>query len=193
MTKRVCQIRSINQSNCTISVRLLFPFCSRVFISRSYENRSICYGTSDWISCDWQHHSFEFVSEKCVSKALFQTSQTNKLWKTVKKICPSLPPFVLPVLFITLFWHFERLCSCFNHFFGSSQGLNFRYTAHLDKPWVSYSIQQRPVGTGLAGKTHTVTHIKIIHIPKKSNIHLISVFLPDEVKLKVCFHARRRS
>ena len=35
---RVC-IRSINQSNRSISVRLLFLFCSRVFISRSYENR----------------------------------------------------------------------------------------------------------------------------------------------------------
>ena len=31
-----------NQSNRSISVRLLFLFCSRVFISRSYENRSIC-------------------------------------------------------------------------------------------------------------------------------------------------------
>ena len=39
-TARVC-ISSINQSNCSISVRLLFLFCSRVFISRSYENRSI--------------------------------------------------------------------------------------------------------------------------------------------------------
>ena len=36
----VC-IRSINQSNRSISVLLLFLFCSRVFISRSYENRSI--------------------------------------------------------------------------------------------------------------------------------------------------------
>ena len=35
----VC-IRSINQSNRSISVRLFFLFCSRVFISRSYENRS---------------------------------------------------------------------------------------------------------------------------------------------------------
>ena len=35
----VC-IRSINQSNHPISVRLLFLFCSRFFISRSYENRS---------------------------------------------------------------------------------------------------------------------------------------------------------
>ena len=37
---RVC-IRSINQSNRSISVPLLFLFCSRVFISRPYENRSI--------------------------------------------------------------------------------------------------------------------------------------------------------
>ena len=37
---RVC-IRSINQSNRSISVRLLFLFCSRVFMSRSYEDHSI--------------------------------------------------------------------------------------------------------------------------------------------------------
>ena len=37
---RVC-IRSIDQSNRSIFVRLLFLFCFRVFISRSYENRSI--------------------------------------------------------------------------------------------------------------------------------------------------------
>ena len=37
---RVCTL-SINQSNRSISVRLLFLFSSRVFISRSYENRSI--------------------------------------------------------------------------------------------------------------------------------------------------------
>ena len=36
----VC-IRSINQSNRSISVCLLFLFCSCVFISRSYENHSI--------------------------------------------------------------------------------------------------------------------------------------------------------
>ena len=35
----VC-ILSTNQSNRSISFRLLFLFCSRVFISRSYENRS---------------------------------------------------------------------------------------------------------------------------------------------------------
>ena len=40
IAKRVC-IRSINQSNCSISVRLLFLFCSRLFISQSYKNRSI--------------------------------------------------------------------------------------------------------------------------------------------------------
>ena len=36
----VC-IRPINQSNRSVSVPLLFLFCSRVFISRSYEKRSI--------------------------------------------------------------------------------------------------------------------------------------------------------
>ena len=36
---RVC-VRLINQSNRSISVLLPFLFCSRVFISRSYENRS---------------------------------------------------------------------------------------------------------------------------------------------------------
>ena len=39
--REVC-IRSMNQSNVSFSVRLLFLFRSRVFISRSYENRSIC-------------------------------------------------------------------------------------------------------------------------------------------------------
>ena len=34
-------VRSINQSNRSISVRLSFLFCSRAFISRSYENRSM--------------------------------------------------------------------------------------------------------------------------------------------------------
>ena len=34
-------IRSTNQSNRSIFVRLLFLFCSRIFISKSYENRSI--------------------------------------------------------------------------------------------------------------------------------------------------------
>ena len=34
---------SINQSNRSISVCLLFLYCSRVFISRSYENRSISF------------------------------------------------------------------------------------------------------------------------------------------------------
>ena len=33
-------VRSINQSNRSISVRLSFLFCLRAFISRSYENRS---------------------------------------------------------------------------------------------------------------------------------------------------------
>ena len=33
-------VEIVNQSNCSISVRLLFLFCSRVFISMSYENRT---------------------------------------------------------------------------------------------------------------------------------------------------------
>ena len=36
---RVC-VLSLNQSYRPISVRLLFLFCSRVFVSRSYDNRS---------------------------------------------------------------------------------------------------------------------------------------------------------
>ena len=45
----VC-IHLINQSNCSISVHLLFLFCSCVFISRSYKNRSIfwCYCYCVW-------------------------------------------------------------------------------------------------------------------------------------------------
>ena len=37
---RVC-IHSINQSNLSISVCFVFRFCSHIFISRSYENRSV--------------------------------------------------------------------------------------------------------------------------------------------------------
>ena len=55
---------SINQSNRSIYVRLLFLFCSRIFISRSYENRS-----------NGKHCNFErFVqrqytlAEKCFSR-----------------------------------------------------------------------------------------------------------------------------
>ena len=45
--ERVC-FSSINQSNRSISVRLLFLFCLCVFISRSYENRSLLFHTSSW-------------------------------------------------------------------------------------------------------------------------------------------------
>ena len=89
---------------------------------------------------------------------------TNNRKKALKNCLKNLSirAFVLPVLFITLLWHFERLFSCFNQFYGSSQGLNFRDTAvHLGKPCVSYTIQQRPAGTGLAGKTLTIAPIKI--------------------------------
>ena len=47
---RVC-ISSINQSARSISVRFLLLFCSRVFISRSYENRSIFYNFQDRQTC----------------------------------------------------------------------------------------------------------------------------------------------
>ena len=53
---RVC-IRSINQSNRSISVRLLFLFCSHVFISRSYENRSTTSATGDGTSILRGHQS----------------------------------------------------------------------------------------------------------------------------------------
>ena len=46
---RVC-IRSINQSNRSISVRLLFLFCSRVFISRSlFLLFLLCFQTAFWL------------------------------------------------------------------------------------------------------------------------------------------------
>ena len=38
---RIC-IRSINQSNCFISVRLLVLLCLQIFILRSYENHFVC-------------------------------------------------------------------------------------------------------------------------------------------------------
>ena len=61
-------VRSINQSNRSISVRLFFLFCSRLFISRSHENRSICIrinnhfhlqgSKTSWIlSCVWTSNS----------------------------------------------------------------------------------------------------------------------------------------
>ena len=53
---RVC-IRSINQSNRSISVRLLFLFCSRVIILRSYENRSNCFDQSHTIR-HWYEQTF---------------------------------------------------------------------------------------------------------------------------------------
>ena len=48
--KRVC-IRSINQSARSISVRFLLLFCLRVFISRSYENRSTFYNVQNRQTC----------------------------------------------------------------------------------------------------------------------------------------------
>ena len=53
---RVC-IRSINQPNCSFPVRLLFLFCSRVFISRSYENRSISFQATGENKCHLLCHN----------------------------------------------------------------------------------------------------------------------------------------
>ena len=49
----VC-IRFIHQSNRSISVCLLFLFCSRVFISRAYENRSTIH--TRWNTQKHRHH-----------------------------------------------------------------------------------------------------------------------------------------
>ena len=43
-------VRSISQSNRSISVRFLFLFCSRLFISRSYKNRS----KDPWFLGQWR-------------------------------------------------------------------------------------------------------------------------------------------
>ena len=53
----------IHQSNRPISVRLLFLFCSRVFISRSYENRSICH-TENVISAEGTTRRGEKLAER---------------------------------------------------------------------------------------------------------------------------------
>ena len=68
---RFC-IRSTNQSSRSISVSLLFLFCSRVFISRSYENRSITWNPYRLLF--WAPHYFMLrlkgLSENC---ALFHS------------------------------------------------------------------------------------------------------------------------
>ena len=63
--KPVC-IRSINQSNRPISVRLLFLFCSRVFISRLYENRSIV----NFLDLSRSNSCFEVFSIELVASPL---------------------------------------------------------------------------------------------------------------------------
>ena len=59
----VC-IRFIHQSNRSISVRLLFLFCSRVFMSRSYENRSITW-------CAGFNPQTKFVQSRQLKKIYF--------------------------------------------------------------------------------------------------------------------------
>ena len=79
----VC-IRSINQSNRSIAVRLLFLFCTRVFISRSYENRSI----RRWISILYNNVEFG------VMNAGFMTNYF-KVSRGVRQGCP-----LSPLLFV---------------------------------------------------------------------------------------------
>ena len=64
---RVC-IRTTNQSNRSIFVRLLFLFCCRVFISRSYENRSI-------VLC----HCLLYCTFGCVDEIL-KSDHTNETY-----------------------------------------------------------------------------------------------------------------
>ena len=88
---RVC-FRSINQSNRSISVRLLFLFCSRVFISRSYKNRSIPSGKTrlafQMFRCSWkfsagktQRVMFHVLSNLIFRKLLVNSKQP--LWFTL--------------------------------------------------------------------------------------------------------------
>ena len=80
----VC-IRSINQSNRSIFVRLLFLFCSRAFISRSYENHSITFASLPCSSCSYLFASLLFkylftlhqsVARLCGTKPIRYASDT---------------------------------------------------------------------------------------------------------------------
>ena len=62
---RIC-VRSINQSNRSISVGLLFLFCLRVFISRSYENRC----TNDLLDLSRSNSCSEVFSIELVASHL---------------------------------------------------------------------------------------------------------------------------
>ena len=95
---RVC-VCSINQSNRPISVRLLCLFCSRVFTSRSYENRSIkkiplgstCHNLfgdfcmhsfKTWkVSIHLQPNHFNTDSERAKKKCPYQASW---IWRKCK-------------------------------------------------------------------------------------------------------------
>ena len=70
-------VRSINQSNRSISVRLSFLFCSRAFISRSYENRSI---TPSREAC------LKFLSDLGLNVYhLFQSQQNRRVFQASRK------------------------------------------------------------------------------------------------------------
>ena len=64
---RLC-IRSVNQSNRCISVRLLFLFCSRVFILRLHENRS-----NRWLFLQRSQPGSEDQSQESVKEELEKT------------------------------------------------------------------------------------------------------------------------
>ena len=101
----VC-IRSIHQSNRSISVRLLFLFCSRVFISRSYENRSndatdipIIFSGTLPLASEFHSHQTRFASNLNFRRPQINNNYgastlsfiASKIWETIslelKKLC----------------------------------------------------------------------------------------------------------
>ena len=95
---RVC-IRSINQSNRSISVRLLFLFCLRVFISRSYENRSI---QNREVSCENNFRGMWVLFSILFKIMLEGNRKLAKLNLMVMKITY---PINLPSMFSISFWN----------------------------------------------------------------------------------------
>ena len=128
---RVCTL-SINQSNRSISVRLLFLFRSRVFISRSYENRSISPRKTrlpfQMFRCSWkfsagktQRVMFHVLSSRIFRKLLVNSKQP--LWfiyfsvvqmaANIQSDCDS-DWYCLDWLSLRLFSFFHRLTQIFS-------------------------------------------------------------------------------
>ena len=76
-------VRSINQSNRPISVRLSFLFCSRAFISRSYENR-FPFVTTNRSGRFRQNSSARSVKSlvACMKKLIFEQKLLEKAYFT---------------------------------------------------------------------------------------------------------------